>query len=659
MRVSHSAFESKAHIYANMLPETIQHVADQLEKGVNHFEDPNERHVFDLMRDVHLINSSVMGSGAARLKMRHQIQAMIASHGAPSFFITINPADVYSPILKLLSGDDIDINDLLPDQIPTYHNQSILIAKDPALAARFFHIYMKSFFHTVLQYDLDNPGGVKPNMLGITRGYYGTVEAQGRGSLHCHLLLWLEGGLNPSEIRDRIFVQPFGTFEKRLITYLESNICTGMPPDPGDVPNVPSSNVNPCSVRPISRLDHEPDDRFQLRRQKDLVNLVNQCQRHTHNAGCYKNWKGPPDEKTCRFNLDQSNQLDCTTIDRTSGEIRLKTADGLINPFNQAILEMVRCNMDITFIGSGYSALAVLYYITDYISKQQLKTHVAYNLLEHALVRLNQYNDCEDTDHVRAKRVLMRCANAVISKQELSAQQIASYLLGSSDFYASHTFKDFYWKTYEGYILHCLPDPNDDEEAVHPPSVLRESLNDGHESDSSSEPTSVQSDTPQALPWDDAVDDKSGRVDSSIFADPTLECNEFITVSIDAHGQLKPKATTVSDYIYRPKAMQPLCLWDFLSMTSKILSAHMSTLAADDIDDDDDSVMSDDGSTSGEHVPPHSSFIDILECMYKGTLKTSTFPFDEKHPDHSTHVVQILPPSHHHTLVPLGPPIPR
>ena len=128
--------------------------------------------------------------------------------------------------------------------------------------------------------------------------------------------------------------------------------------------------------------------------------------------------------------------------------------------------------MDITFIGSGYSALAVLYYITDYISKQQLKTHVAYNLLEHALVCLNQYNDCEDTDHVRAKQVLMRCANAVISKQELSAQQIASYLLGSSDFYASHTFKDFYWKTYEGYILHCLPDPNDDEEAMHPPGVL-------------------------------------------------------------------------------------------------------------------------------------------------------------------------------------------
>jgi hypothetical protein len=251
MRVSRSSFESKANVYANLQPETIQRVTDQLEKGVNNFLKPDERRVFDLMRDVHLINSTVMGSGAARMSMRHQIWAMITSYGAPSLFITINPADVYNPLVKLLAGADIDVNTLLPDQIPTFHEQSILIAKDPALAARFFHIYMQSFFNVILQYDVDNHGSIKPNMFGATKGYYGTVEAQGRGSLHCHLLLWLEGGLNPSEIRDHISAQPFGMFKKDLITYLETNIQTGLPLDPGDVPNVPLSNVNPCSVCPI------------------------------------------------------------------------------------------------------------------------------------------------------------------------------------------------------------------------------------------------------------------------------------------------------------------------------------------------------------------------------------------------------------------------
>ena len=135
---------------------------------------------------------------------------------------------------------------------------------------------------------------------------YGTVEAQGQGSLHCHLLLWLEGGLDPSEIQNRILAQLLGRFEQDLITYLETNICTGAPPDPGDIPNVPSSSANPCSVHPISHLPDETDAQFQIRREKDILNLINQCQSHTHNAGCYKNWRGP-EEKTCRFDLHETN----------------------------------------------------------------------------------------------------------------------------------------------------------------------------------------------------------------------------------------------------------------------------------------------------------------------------------------------------------------
>lgn len=29
------------------------------------------------------------------------------------------------------------------------------------------------------------------------KAYYGCVEAQGGGTLHCHMLVWVEGGLNP------------------------------------------------------------------------------------------------------------------------------------------------------------------------------------------------------------------------------------------------------------------------------------------------------------------------------------------------------------------------------------------------------------------------------------------------------------------------------
>ncbi|KIK67021.1 hypothetical protein GYMLUDRAFT_156714 [Collybiopsis luxurians FD-317 M1] len=49
-------------------------------------------------------------------------------------------------------------------------------------------------------------------------------------------------------------------------------------------------------------------------------------------------------------------------------------------------MKAVRCNMDITSVGSGASAQAVLYYITKYITKSRLKTHVAYAALERTLM---------------------------------------------------------------------------------------------------------------------------------------------------------------------------------------------------------------------------------------------------------------------------------
>ena len=325
--------------------------------------------------------------------------------------------------------------------------------------------------------------------------------------------------------------------------------------------------------------------------------------------------------------------------------------------------------MDITFIGSGYSVLAVLYYITDYISKQQLKTHVAYNLLEHALLHLNQYNESDDTDHVQAKRILMRCTNAVISKQELSTQQIASYLLGSSDFYTSHSFKDFYWKSYEGYIIHCLPDADVDdlhpsesvlanEDDVHANDPASTSINDGHHSDAESDSTSDILDVRSALSFDDLILDESplSSVDLTdplcdLLANSAIQCNEYVMVTIDSQGQLKPKAMTVSDYLYHPKAMLHLCLWDFLTMTKKIHLSRKSTSTPDDFD-------SDNGLSLHEGASIDMASIDIMESMYVGSLKTSTFALDERHPDHSTHAIQIIPPAHHYTLVPLGPPIP-
>ncbi|KAJ7475563.1 hypothetical protein B0H11DRAFT_2427227, partial [Mycena galericulata] len=47
---------------------------------------------------------------------------------------------------------------------------------------------------------------------------------------------------------------------------------------------------------------------------------------------------------------------------------------------------------------------------------------------------------------------LQKCAYALISQQELSGQQVASYLMDWEDHFTSHTYRNFYWTAFEGFI---------------------------------------------------------------------------------------------------------------------------------------------------------------------------------------------------------------
>ncbi len=61
----------------------------------------------------------------------------------------------------------------------------------------------------------------KPGVFGTPSAYYGTVEQQGRLTLHLHMLVWIANSLSPQEIRNRI-MDPTSNFQKKMIDYLEN-----------------------------------------------------------------------------------------------------------------------------------------------------------------------------------------------------------------------------------------------------------------------------------------------------------------------------------------------------------------------------------------------------------------------------------------------------
>jgi len=275
---------------------------------------------------------------------------------------------------------------------------------------------------------------------------------------------------------------------------------------------------HPCTIHQPRRKPGESDTAFNQCKADDFHLLVEQCQRHVHKRTCYKY-----DSKECRFGLHELNVLMETVFDSATGTIDYQKLDGLINNFNKVILAALRCNTDISFIGTGFDAKAILFYITDYITKMQLPTHVAYATLELALKKLEDV-DMGDSDVAgRAKLLLRKCANSLLAKQELSAQQVSSFLLGYDAKYTGHSFSNLYWPSFESYIRrleHVENDTiNDDEADVEQPPAI--------------------------------VDD------------------ETVSLTLDDNGKLVSRSAQIADYIYRPHQLDGFCLWDYIAQVQK------------------------------------------------------------------------------------------
>lgn len=643
-KVKRGNFHHTAEIFAGISPEDIETVSSRFARGDHKtaYSD-SERRVLRLMKEVKLVNRHLPGSNAARLAMRNEIRALMLSHGLPSFFITINPADIYNPLVKFLAGGDIDLDNLLPTDVPAYWDQSMLIAKNPVIAANFFNIYIKAFINSILGFDAESTY-VKSGVLGVVKAHYGCVEAQGRGTLHCHMLVWIEGGLDPNALKEKLLREPGGAFEQRLIAYLNHSIQSSIPSCDGNPPPDPLDSFHPCLTRGPVRRTNETDADYNQRCSKDLSALAEACQRHSHKATCYKSWKGPPHEKKCRFELDESNTVGCTTVNAETGELNMAKVDGMVNNFNSAMLRAVRCNMDIKFIGSGSLAKAALYYITDYISKAQLKAHVAFAALETAMRKMGEPDNNDDDVASRAKKLLIKCANALVGLQELSAPQVASYVLDLEDHFTSHDFRHLYWPSFESYINRQLPSPECYASSSNESPVIDTMIN-------------RQEDY-------DMVDLTAGESN-----------DDYLRLAVNDKGELSPKGDQVADYVHRGQQLGDVNLWDFVCQVDK-LKKRKSLPLVSALDGSADLIDEGANSDDSESVESESDDADDIEsdAVDSGTIKLNE---DDQsflsivsrsrpivkllagHAECNSHELKVRHPTRRRVPVPIGPAFPR
>ena len=610
LRVKRNNFDSWARRFVDISIEATQTLSERAITGAQPTATTDaERKVLELMKEVKLISANIPGSAASRLTMRNEIRANILSLGVPSFYITVNPADVYNPIVKYLSGHDIDIDNLMSQEVPMYWEQAKAVARNPCIAAEFFDTYLNAFFSTMLRYD-PKQRSTEPGVVGVVKVYYGCVEAQGRGSLHCHMVVWVHGGLNSDKIREKAMADD--EWRDCFVNFLDETICNVVPADPDPDMSVQSCQHHACSVHGIST-NLNPCSEVALKaRVKDLRNVVLECQRHSHTSTCYKYCK-PGEPKDCRFNLDENNTVPTTHFNEETGSFMLRRLDGMVNNYCLMISEACRCNSDIKFMASGDAAKSVLFYVTDYISKMQQKSHISFAALKVALKKLGEYDPADTDPEMRGKQTLQKCVYSVISHQELSGQRVAAYLKGYGDHYSSHVYRNLYWTAFERSVNADAPSPECYEKEDSPldqigaraspdPPKDRFSLAEAASStdqDDDSVPEDVDT---QTEPHDEQDDDQ----------------DEDVTITTAANGNVVQCSTQIHDYRFRAPELSHLSVWDFVSRVDKVSRSSSSNRNAVDISDDeifgDDSVDDtenpeddEDGRSVSEHVQMQKS----------------------------------------------------
>ena len=520
--------------------DTIQALALKLEKNIGmKAETQEEIRVVRLFRELGVVAKNLQGSDGYKLCRRNEIRSLMRIHGTPTLFITLNPHD----LSNVLVGHYGDVSPNTWRSMSSYQ-RAIFVALHPAAAAKAFDVQVQAFLDIIVRFR--RPSG----LFGECVGYYATVEAQGRGTLHTHMLLWIQGNPNPERLRR--MMHDDSTFQESVLRWLEDLIRCELP---GDVEQVSADVEKPRRGENMldPRLEKPPqiaemdDVSFAREFEEFVCCLAIECNWHEHTPTCFKHLlKGEQaSDGNCRMRIDGTVCMQ-SMVDPETESICLRRLHPWINNYNDVVLFLLQCNMDIKFIGSGPAAKALTYYISDYITKNDLKVHVGLQAIQ-AAIESHQKRFADDpasSASTRERNLLTKTVNAMMGRREISHQQVMSYLVGGGDYYASHEFRTVrFYEFIDIAVKHEL-------HVDHICNCMEYALTDC--------PENLYGDT----------------------------CMAYLT-----KGSIAVSTDTL-DYIMRPSSapFDDMCLWEFLEQTEKVRRISTEQQDADSDDEEWDAT---------------------------------------------------------------------
>jgi hypothetical protein len=209
-----------------------------------------------------------------------------------------------------------------------------------------------------------------------------------------------------------------------------------------------------------------------------------------------------------------------TLIDPDTGVLTLKKGEAWLNYYTPALTYLMRCNTDVTSLQSGTAIKAVIAYVTDYITKSLLKTHVMFDTVKTIFARqIENSNDIHSDRFKHASSVITKVVNALTSQSEIGSPMAAMYFLKHPDHYTNQLFVRFYWKQYVYEIR----------------DVYRE----------------LEAEKNNAV----------ANIDTSDFQD--------VRMAISKNNKGIVGIYPMHDYMYRPPKYESICLYDWIQLSIK------------------------------------------------------------------------------------------
>ena len=136
-----------------------------------------------------------------------------------------------------------------------------------------------------------------------------------------------------------------------------------------------------------------------------------------------------------------------TFVDET-GHLVIKKLEPWLNTVAPVMTFLLRCNTDATCLKSGTAIKAAVFYLTNYITKSVLKTSVIFDTIRKHIPLNPEILTTDPNRNERVHALMTKIVNGLSAKMEIGGPLATSYLLGLPDHYTSHWFASFYWQPF-------------------------------------------------------------------------------------------------------------------------------------------------------------------------------------------------------------------